>query len=70
MITELSRVSGALRRKGRGTQERPRPNRRPLCVEALEDRLVLDGGTGLQSSVGTLRQLDSVFTFDPGSWLG
>jgi DNA sulfur modification protein DndE len=51
MITELSRVSGVLRRKGRRTQERPRPNRRPLCVEALEDRLVLDGGTGLQSSV-------------------
>jgi DNA sulfur modification protein DndE len=60
MITELSRaslrwgkrvVSGVLRREGRRTQERPRPNRRPLCVEALEDRLVLDGGTGLQSSV-------------------
>src|SRR6516225_9601885 len=38
-------VSGVARRERRRTQERPRPHRRPLSVEALEDRLVLDGGS-------------------------
>jgi hypothetical protein len=46
-------ASWLARRERRRTEER-RPNRRPLCLEALEDRLVLSGGalgqTGLSVS--------------------
>ena len=60
MLTELLRasspwvnrvVSAVARWERRQRPNRPRPNRQPLCVEALEDRLVLHGGTQLSSHV-------------------